>query len=102
MQPAEPRRNALVNCTLLCILLLLGVACPPNAIAQAADGAIPEERSAVHSSSGVLLDPSGAAIANAEVTLLGTKAEVIAQTRSDAVGAFYLDNIAPGKYTLNL
>ncbi len=55
---------------------------------------------AVHSVSGVLLDPSGAAIAKAQVTLVGDKAEILAQTSTDAVGAFRLDNIASGKYTL--
>jgi hypothetical protein len=53
-----------------------------------------------HSISGVVLDQSGAAIAKAQVTLLGNRAEKQAQTTSDAVGAFWFDNIAVGKYTL--
>lgn len=53
-----------------------------------------------HSISGVVLDPSGAAIADAQVTLLGEKGEVVAEASSDAVGAFRLDNIAASKYTL--
>jgi hypothetical protein len=55
---------------------------------------------AVLSITGVVLDPSGAAIANAQVNLLGDKAEALARTSTDAVGAFHLDGIALGKYTL--
>ena len=60
-----------------------------------------DDRGGTHSVTGVLLDPSGAAIAKAQVTLLGTGAEAVAQTQTDAVGAFHFDNIAPGKYTLD-
>jgi Carboxypeptidase regulatory-like domain len=84
-----------LNYRQLCLLVvLLGTALPFPIRAQVTDLA------ATHSISGVLLDPSGAAIAKAQVTLLGDKNEVIAQTSTDAVGAFRLDQIAPGKYTL--
>jgi hypothetical protein len=62
-----------------------------------------EERAAANSITGVLLDPSGAAIPNAQVTLLGTGTEAahtFAQSTTDGVGAFRFDNVAPGKYTL--
>ncbi len=59
-----------------------------------------DERAAGSSITGVVLDPSGAAITQGEVTLVGTKAEVLARTTTDKVGAFRIDNIAPGKYTL--
>lgn len=59
-----------------------------------------EERSAAYSITGIVLDPSGAAIATGSVTLIGTQAEILARTTTDKVGAFRLDNIAPGKYTL--
>ncbi len=59
-----------------------------------------DERAAVSSITGVVLDPSGAAITQGDVTLLGTKGAVLARTATDKVGAFRIDNIAPGKYTL--
>jgi Carboxypeptidase regulatory-like domain len=62
--------------------------------------AIADDRAPTHSMSGVLLDPSGAAIAQAQLSLIGNKGEVIAQTTTDAVGYFRLDGIAPGKYIL--
>jgi len=65
-----------------------------------ADSGVADDRAAPHSISGVVLDPSGAAIAKAQVTLLGNRSETVAQGTTDAVGAFRLDNLAPGKYTL--
>jgi hypothetical protein len=59
-----------------------------------------DERTTGSSITGVLLDPSGAAIAKGDVSLVGAKAEVLARTTTDKVGGFRIDNIAPGKYTL--
>ena len=59
-----------------------------------------EDRGSAHSVSGVLLDPSGAAIPKAQVTLLGAKGEILSRIATDAVGAFHFDNISPGKFTL--
>jgi len=59
-----------------------------------------DERAPVSSITGVVLDPSGAAITNGDVTLVGAEAKVLARTTTDKVGAFRIDNIAPGKYTL--
>lgn len=60
----------------------------------------PSESSAAHSISGVLLDPSGAAISKGAVTLVGNKSEALAQTSTDASGAFHFDKIDAGKYTV--
>src|ERR1700688_4088402 len=85
-----------------CLLLVtLGMALSLSVRAQVTDGAASgDDRAAVHSMSGVLLDPSGAAIPNAQVTLLGNKSELLAQTTSDDVGSFHFDNVAPGRYTM--
>src|SRR6202140_5351400 len=85
-----------------CLLLVtLGMALSLSVRAQVTDGsASGDDRAAVHSMSGVLLDPSGAAIPNAQVTLLGNKGEVLVQTTADDVGAFHFDNVAPGRYTM--
>jgi hypothetical protein len=102
----SPRRISFLSCRLLYLLAaLLAMALPTPALAQTPNHAVnspaaAEEPAVVHSISGVLLDPSEAAIGKAQVTLLGSKGEVFAQTATDAVGAFHFDNIAPGKYTL--
>jgi Carboxypeptidase regulatory-like domain len=85
-----------------CLLVVtLGTALSFSVRAQVIDGATAaDDRAAVHSISGVLLDPSGAAIAKAQVGLLGNKGEVLGQTTADAVGAFHFDNVPPGKYTM--
>jgi hypothetical protein len=86
------------------VILLLWFGRPCTLRAQGAEqrtNPIPgEERATAHSVTGWLLDPSGAAITGAQVTLLGSRTEVIARTTTDAVGAFHFDDIAPGKYTL--
>ncbi|HEV3511034.1 MAG TPA: carboxypeptidase-like regulatory domain-containing protein [Candidatus Sulfotelmatobacter sp.] len=56
---------------------------------------------AARSITGLVLDPSGAAIAHASVTLSGKDpAKPLAQTSTDSAGAFHFDNILPGEYTL--
>jgi hypothetical protein len=92
----------LLNYRQACLsLVTLGMVLSLSVRAQVTDGAASvDDRMAAPSISGILLDPSGAAIAKAQITLLGNKSELLAQTTSDAVGAFHFDNIAPGRYTL--
>lgn len=107
MQDAElsSKLLAMVPHATLCVLIsLVSIAQPLLVRGQMADRGIDsvpsaDDRAAVRSISGVLLDPSGAAITQAQVTLLGSKGDLVAKTTTDAVGAFHLDNIAPGKYT---
>jgi hypothetical protein len=96
-----------LNRRLLISFALLGVLCPLVIRAQQADPSPPttatEERATANSITGILLDPSGAAIPKAQVTLLGTGTEAAhttVQATTDDVGAFRFDNVAPGKYTL--
>lgn len=49
---------------------------------------------------GTLLDPSGAAIAQAQVSLRASGDKVVAQTTTDSAGSFHFDNVAPGNYIL--
>jgi hypothetical protein len=53
-----------------------------------------------HSISGVVLDPSGAAIPNAHVKLLANGSEDLGDTTSDAQGAFHFDKVSAGKYVV--
>src|ERR1700730_6756091 len=50
---------------------------------------------------GTLLDPSGAAITKAQVSLLASDGKPLAQVATDGSGSFRFDNIAPGNYTLD-
>src|ERR1700730_101063 len=49
---------------------------------------------------GTLLDPSGAAIAQAQVSLLVAGDKAVARTTTDSAGSFHFDNVAPGSYIL--
>ena len=97
-----------MNHRLLYILVtLLGLATASTISAQGPEasanlGTGGDERAGTHSLTGVVLDPSGAAIAKAQVSLVNTESVAVAQTQTDAVGAFHFDNLAPGKYTLEL
>src|SRR3984893_422614 len=93
-------RRLLIPFALLCVLWPLMLhsqqADPPASAAG--------EPGATNSITGALLAPSGAAIPKAQVTLFGTGTEAtraFAETTTDGVGAFRLDNVAPGKYTLD-
>jgi hypothetical protein len=50
---------------------------------------------------GILLDPSGAAIAKAQVSLSASDGKPLAQAVTDNSGSFRFENIAPGNYTLD-
>ena len=79
---------------LLCVsVAALTFAQPKFARAQGIDSKISskpaeDEAGVVHSISGNVLDPSGAAIAKAQVTLLGSKGEILARAVADDVGSF--------------
>lgn len=88
------------------LVALLGMMRSNLAVAQAQDHAQNSgslaalDRALTPPLSGVLLDPSGAAIAQAQVSLIGNKSELLARTTTNTVGAFHFDNIAAGTYTL--
>jgi len=50
---------------------------------------------------GTLLDPSGAAIAKAQVNLLGADGKPVAQATTDNSGGFRFNAVAPGSYRLD-
>ncbi|MHB8215088.1 MAG: TonB-dependent receptor [Candidatus Sulfotelmatobacter sp.] len=62
---------------------------------------LPEDQQQSRSVSGSLLDPSGAAIAKAQVSLLTSDGKPVSQATTDNAGAFRFDRIAPGTYTLD-
>ena len=59
-----------------------------------------QPRSSSRTISGVVLDPSGASIASANVSLMDSDSKPQAQASTDNNGAFSFGDVAPGKYTL--
>lgn len=51
---------------------------------------------------GTVLDPSGSAIARANVTLSQSDGKHVAQTLTDAAGSFRIENVSPGHYILDV
>ncbi len=62
---------------------------------------VSEEQPLSRALTGTLLDPSGAAIASAQVTLLAPDNKPVSQTSTDNAGSFRFDHIAPANYTLD-
>lgn len=90
---------------LITIVAIVGLALPGIVLAQGPGSAgisvaAEDDTSAAHAITGTVLDPSGAAIANAQVRVLGASEAAIGQATSDGTGAFRIDNVPPGKYTL--
>ncbi|HYM76741.1 MAG TPA: TonB-dependent receptor [Candidatus Dormibacteraeota bacterium] len=93
-----------MNHRLLLILIVLVGLARPHALGQVdrpADAAA-DDSAAMHAASGVVLDPSGAAIGGALVTLRGAGGAIAAQTSTDASGAFHFDRVPVGKYALDV
>jgi Carboxypeptidase regulatory-like domain len=59
-----------------------------------------DQSPSVRAITGILLDPSGAVVPKAQVSLLDSGGKPLAQTVTDSSGSFRFDNIAPGNYTL--
>ena len=76
-----------------CVLAAQGVRAP------AASGG---ELVAPRSVSGVVLDPSGAAVPGARVVLRTNEASAALETKTDATGVFHFDNVRTGKYELEV
>jgi hypothetical protein len=86
----------------LCLLFLtaaIGLSQSLPGFAQSRDSV--GETTDRHSISGIVLDPSSAAIPNARVMLLGNGKEALGETLSDALGAFHFENVNAGKYVLD-
>jgi len=74
------------------VYFLSGSLLVPTAMAQVASGA--------GSISGVVLDPSGANIADAEVTVIQVSTQVTRSTTTDAAGRYYVLSLPPGEYVV--
>jgi hypothetical protein len=75
---------------------------PADAILSQGQSIAPTTAPAARAITGTLLDPSGAAIAKAQVSLLTSDDKPLAETTTDNSGSFRFEQIAPGKYALAL
>ena len=87
---------AMVGLSSVARLCAQGFDSPPDANEQSNRQA----GATAHLISGTVLDPSGAAIANAHVSLLDPDSKAQAQVSTDNTGAFHFDNVVSGKYVL--
>ena len=72
-----------------------------GASAKATDASEEQATSRAAAVSGSVLDPSGAAIAKARVSLLASENKSVAQATTDSSGSFHFEQIPPGNYTLD-
>jgi hypothetical protein len=89
---------------LLPILLLLAVANANFVAAQighAADVPVADELTG-HPLSGIVLDPSGAAIPGAAVVLRANGGSAPTETKTDSSGSFHFDRVLSGKYEIEV
>jgi hypothetical protein len=85
------------------LVVLIGLASSAVLKGQNSDGVSPgseNQQPAAHPLIGTVFDPTGAAIAQAQVTLLDSQDTHVTQATTDAVGRFRFPNIAQGKYSL--
>lgn len=84
----------------LVVFLIAATGMLPAQIAHSANESA--EGGATRSISGIVLDPSGAAIPGAEIVLFSAAQQPVSKTRSDTDGGFHFDNIEAGKYRLEV
>ena len=72
------------------LLLGLGFLCSALCLAQSEQGAI----------TGVVIDPSGAAVPNAKVSAVNTNTQVVAATETNGTGNYKIPYLPPGPYTI--
>jgi hypothetical protein len=84
-----------------CPIVLVAQADGPAAGANATNVSEDQAGSRAIGIGGSLLDPSGAAIAKAQVSLLTSDNKAVAQTTTDSSGSFHFEQIPPGNYTLD-
>jgi carboxypeptidase family protein len=86
------------------LLIVAGLVHPCHIRAQGdhAPPASGTEVAATRSLSGIVLDPSGAAISGARAVLQTNEATAPLETKTDATGAFRFDNVRTGKYVLEV
>src|SRR5438270_10139630 len=91
---------SVTHCSLFIIAAVV-LAVGPVGAQDALPGSRGSVPGAVRAFNGSVVDPSGASIPNAQVTV-SQGATVLGETKTDAVGAFRLANLIPGNYQLGV
>lgn len=71
-------------------------------VAAAAVSELPQVPVPGHTLYGTVFDPSSASVAGAGVTLTTANGQVVSSTKTDRAGSFFFDNLARGKYRLQI
>src|SRR5262245_16122620 len=80
------------NSSLILSLLLLVVMLPASSFGQAINGNIV----------GTVIDPSGAAVANADVSALSVATAFTTAAKTDGMGGYRFDNLPVGTYKVTI
>jgi len=91
--------------SLISTLLVLAILAHPRLVAAQTDsvpGGSSSGGAAARSLSGVVLDPSGAAIAGARVVLHSLQQSTPVETETDTTGLFRFDHVQSGKYDIEV
>src|ERR1700691_3170663 len=84
------------------LLLLTARLQAPSPITQAPQPASKNSARAVLAITGVVLDPSGAAISGAQVSVTNTGNITLQNTTTDNQGTFHFEKLPPGVYSLTV
>lgn len=90
MQKYARSKSGLAAAILMVAGLLMALVLPGRLAAQIDRGEV----------TGTVEDPSGAAVANAQLTLTNNATGVSVATKSTATGTYVLDDLMPGQYTI--
>src|SRR5882724_9255532 len=90
-----PSSKTQMSSLVLLFFLTVGFPIWPQELAQASA----EPSAAI---TGMVLDPSGAAVSGAQVSLTIKDGTVLKATTTDSAGAFRLSNVAPGTYEVHV
>lgn len=86
--------------TVLLLGSLLSYAQAPPVNSEPGSPFAPQAGVSVRALAGTVLDPSGAAIGGAQVTISAPDSELLAHTTTDKTGFFRFENLVGGKYSL--
>src|SRR4051794_9372023 len=74
------------------MIVLITLTCEPQILPQVISGTL----------AGTVVDPSGAAIADASITLLNEGTKTVREDKSDQAGRFVFTAVQPGAYTIRI
>src|SRR5215472_4534065 len=91
LRPTTPRRNVMRPLHFVAVLMLLVMLASGAALAQSATGEV----------NGTVLDPTGAVVSGAKVTLTSQGTKISDVRVSNSTGNFIFINLQPGDYVLS-